>query len=314
LPTCAAALGFEVRLTGDGPVDLGISVTPHTAGAIAPAGLAAPALSSMKHDAVWGRLSALARAWLAPDSALGARVPFLFLEFDLEAPGGAVPCPSVFMAVDWQPHELSADGGQLAERGLTDLLNAASMLRSARLELNVVARVKRVFQALPRGAVLIHIGVMLAREGESLRLSTIVPLFNLGAFLSEIEQSPLAAAAVSAVERFGPWSGLDQPGSHVQLDFDPTGADPRLGIALCPPGQDGWPTLLAHLCREGLCRSAKAESLLQWQGQSVANIGGAALRTRRYLEHVKLVVSPARSHHAKAYFGLTPVTDRTGPS
>jgi hypothetical protein len=309
LPACALSVGYECRLSPVGAVDLGISVSPVDGGAQVLAGVTGdPRLArAAASDDRWRRLRHFARIWTEPGSNLLVRIPFIFLEFDAGGSENDLPIPSVFLGLDWPTAELGSEGAHRARSGLNAVLAAAETLRSEPIPAGTLARLRECFAALPVGGVLLHAGVMLSRPGQNLRLSAIVPRGGIVTYLEAVGRTACAAAVSSTIERYAPLTSFAHPGSHVQLDFDAGGADTRVGLTLCPPGQDLWPLLLALLCADGLCDRDKGRALLQWPGQSVERLEPdlPPCRLLRRIEHVKLVFAPELVG-AKAYFGATP--------
>lgn len=316
LPACASAVGFECRLTGGNAVDLGLGVSPAHGGAAVLAGRGGDhALArAVAADARWRRLRDFAGRWIDPGSRLAMRVPFLFLELDAGGPADAFPVPSVFLGLDWLTEELSAVGRARALRGLDDVLAAVTSLRRASLAPATRRAAHACFARLPRGGVLLHAGVMLARPGESLRLSVIVPRAACASYLGAIGRGDQRQAVAATLERYADVGGFAHPGSRVQLDFDAGGGDARLGVTLRPDDYRLWPALLRRLVDDGWCEAARASELLRWSGASVEQLDAAAppCRLVRRVEHVKLVCENGRLRGAKAYFGVTPLRPPAG--
>lgn len=309
LPACASSVGFECRLAGGDAVDLGLSVSPANHGAAVLAGRRGdPALArAAEADDRWRRLRELAGRWIAPGSPLVVRVPFLFLELDADGPAGALPVPSVFLGLDWLIGELSAAGHGDALRGLADVLAAAASLRSAPFAASTRQAAQACFARLPQGGVLLHAGVMVARPGEGLRLSVIVPRAACAAYLEAIGRGDQRPAVVATLERYAAVGGFAHPGSRVQLDFDADGGDARLGLTLRPDDYRMWPALLRLLIDDGWCQVERASELLRWSGASVELLDAAPrCLLVRTVEHVKLVCQDGQVLGAKAYFGATP--------
>jgi hypothetical protein len=309
MPECASSVGFECRLAGEQAVDLGFSVSRSQAGAAALGGrLADPLLEQAIADPCWRRLRDFAHDWSAAASPLATRVPFLFLEVDAGDHAAAIPVPSVFLGLDWLLSELAEADGAQSVLALDEVLAAASSLRSGRFDARTVDAARYCFSSLPPGGVLLHAGVMLARRGESLRLSVVVPRAQHGAYLSAIGRENCARALAAVIERYAACAGFEHPGSQVQLDFDPASADTRVGLTLRPTDYRAWPALLRGLVEDGLCEPIRAAGLLRWSGASLEQIdeGQPPCPVARTIEHVKLVCQEGRLAGAKAYFGATP--------
>lgn len=310
LPACATSVGFECRLAGAGTVDLGCNVSPGNDGAAVLAGRTGDdALTRLIADPRWPRLRDFARAWTEPGAALATRVPFLFLELDADASAETVPMPSVFLAADWTLAELADANPTSRRRGFDDLIAALGALRSAPFAADVLTAGAASFAALPDGSLLLHAGAMTGRAGEDLRLSALVRRRDVDAYAAAIGRGECRDAVASALARYGALGGFAGPEDHVQLDFDPTGADARLGVTLRPDDYRMWPLLLRLLVADGLCDDECAGGLLQWSGASLEAVleGAPPCQVRRTIEHVKLVCAGGRIAGAKAYFGATPI-------
>lgn len=310
LPACALSVGFECRLSTPGPVDLGASVSLGDGGAQVLAGrVVDPALAlAVAADASWRHLHEFAAEWTMPATPLVTRVPFLFLEFDADAPVDPVPVPAVFLGLDWPLEELSPSGSALAREGLRAVLDLSERLRGQPLDVDARRRAEQCVAMLPQGGVLLHAGVMLSRPGRRLRLSAVVPRARVTAYLRDIGRADGPSGVAAALERYAGLGGFPHPASHVQLDFEPEGVDERLGVTLRPARSDQWPDLLQLLVDDGLCEGPRRDGLLRWSGASVERLDSEVPRwvVLRAIEHVKLVCKAERTVAAKAYFGATP--------
>jgi hypothetical protein len=298
LPACAEAIGFECRLNGAGAIDLGLAI-PRLPGGTSLATISIDALGER-----WGPLRRFAEGWARADSPLAGRMPVLFLEFDGAADAvGALPLPSMFCGLDWPVDELI--GRQRAASRRAGRLLAATLegLRGARFDRVLQRAALRAVAALPRGGVLLHVGVMLGRPGAGLRFSVLVPRFRAEAYLQAIGRDDVARGAVDAIERYSARGGFPTSGSHVQLDFDPGGSDRRLGVTVRPVVDDGWAPLVLQLVDSGVCSPESGAALLRWRGSMLAPVvpDGVPVRLARRIEHVKLVCDSTGLTGAKAY-------------
>lgn len=311
LPPFTLSFGLECRLAGDGPVDFGASVSPSNGGAGVLAGRTRDEAlrRSVGGDARWKRLRDFALRWTRPRSPLPARIPFVFFEFDADAPRGPVPVPSVFLGLDWLLDELGANGAVRARRGLRQVMDAAEALRGRRFARDTKNLAARCFALLPARGLLLHAAVMTARPGNDLRFSVLVPRSHVGGYLAEIGRTESAPVVLNAIETHAAVGGFPTPGHHVQLDFDVGGRDRRIGLTLNPSRGALWPMLLRQLVESRLCERAKAEGLLRWGGKSLASLDAAKppVTVVRWPWHVKLTCTPDGLGGAKAYFGAMPV-------
>ncbi len=162
------------------------------------------------------------------------------------------------------------------------------------------ARLGRAFAALPEGGRVLHLGVMLGRPGESVRLSVLMPGSEAAPFLRRLD---LPAAAEIAEATHGKLSDLL---ALAQLDFDlgPGGSE-RIGFGLRPirPGPSAWPDLLDRLSGLVALSGPKCDALLRWPG-SQRTLG------QRDISHVKLACGAGSRFQLKAYLGVTPRPSR----
>lgn len=255
----------------------------------------------------WQAVAAFASAWLDPTSPLAAGVENVWLELDT----GGSPLPGVFLklreADDGQP---TPDVWQVAECALNLLLPHTNHDQT-----------RRYFEAADGLGVVTHIGVMLSRSTEVVRINLAVES---------------AAEAWDYVRAFG-WRGLPPPvaemfeqvfkyAEHPILTFDAGEVvAPRIGLE-CVPGHrfllgDGWERLFDWLLARGLGSAEQVAALRAWPGcsdptnspdwpvylmlRTLAQPAASLDVLIRQLNHIKLVFQPdAPSIAAKAYLGF----------
>ncbi len=308
VPCVARSFGFECRLgADDAAVDLGMAVTAEDGGREALGGFAGDPLlaRAVARDERWRRLSHLAARWRDPTSPLHHWVPFVGLEFDAASAHEAIPVPSVFVALDTPLADESA-----ARPSLAAAREAAALLRGG-LSPALEAKLVEGFDRLPPGAHVLHLGAMLGRDQEGLRLSVAIPGERVEAYLRSLGGDGAAGAAALVLE------ALPRRLSRAQVDFDFLPAvGPRIGFGVRPetPEPRAWAALVGELVALGCAHEAKARALLEWPGASPATRGGARdwISIRRQLSHVKLVSSAGLPLEAKAYFGATLVPSLFG--
>jgi hypothetical protein len=138
-------------------------------------------------EPIWQRIQAFAREWNTSTSAIAKDVFNIWLEFDIPKAfaDGQIPTPSFFMGVNDvyrcdSLEEQKKRRGWLVEESLPLLFGKS--LPSANQEM-----LYHCFQELPKGAHVFQIGLMLARQVETVRLCirNISPL-QIGSYLSAI--------------------------------------------------------------------------------------------------------------------------------
>jgi hypothetical protein len=302
VPHLTRQFGFECRLDPDDEVvDFGMAVSASDGGREALAGRTDdPRLGALTgQEACWRRLRDFALRWSDPDAPLHVWSPFLGLEFDAAAVSQTVPVPSVFVALDAPLDEAAGGRPQLAAA-----VEAADLLRGG-LSHALEAALESCFEGLPTGARVLHVGAMLGRAQEGLRVSAVLPAPELKGYLSGVGGEAALEAAQVAL------AALPHRFPTVQVDFDLLPAvSPRVGLGLRPARTEpaDWEALFAELVALGCASEAKANALVGWIGVGPARRTGAngGWETyRRDLSHVKLVCVPGRAPAAKAYFGVT---------
>jgi hypothetical protein len=310
--------GFECRL-GDAAstADFCCRVTRlHGGHAVLAERSAAHALPPVWYEhPVWARLGRFCEAWAEPASALHANVCHLWLEFDV-GPGTppAVPAPSVFVGAP--AASMGVDCGWMV-RSAIPLLSGTPLPPPAERTL------RACLEALPGGAWVRNLGLMLARPTDALRIEIKeLPFDALRAFLDRVGwpgPSGEAHAALSPTALLAP-----TPWMMVSLDVGPS-IGPRLGLeCFAPMGPEWsprWTRLLDYLVSAGLCVPAKRAALLTWCGWAHEPDGDAASPERLAplselvglpargvyvpgISHVKLSYQPGRPLEAKAYLAV----------
>lgn len=225
----------------------------------------------------------------------------VWLEFDVD--GGRGRDPSIFCGfVDARPE------------------TAAEALRPLGATPRALRTLERIHQALPAGARMFQVGLMLARPDRGLRaLVRHVDHDGVAALLRAMDWCGDAEAIAAAVES---WGGLTD-NVFLSLDLDDA-IGPRIGLELMfadgsAAGYDPrWDRLLSRFVVDGLCTDAERDALLSWPGHVTAPRAGARWPCHlsadtvltRLDNHVKVVLERGRVS-AKAYFGFQ--TTRPGP-
>lgn len=307
--------GFECRLgAGDLRVDLQQGVVP-TGGepAILSEFVSSAGESGSALHPAWARVRDFCSAWEEPSSDLARGVPELWLEYDPREVGARVELvPSVFALL--RPPERTAEAARsLAERALAVLLGAA-------VPSPLCAQLRRFTDACPEGTKISHVGVMLGREVQGLRIHvTPLPLRHFEAFLERVAWP----GDTSEVHRLA--TRMLEFGDYVALCFDVGElVYPRLGIECFFHQKHGihprMEPLLDWLVAEGMCTPEKREAMVRWPGylspaasrapwpdallvQSLVQPPERLGIFDRRFSHVKLSCLAGSPVEAKAYFG-----------
>jgi hypothetical protein len=300
---------LETRLAPAGcaaqPVDLSLQITTSAqAAALSGSGPVAGGA------AVWRRFLNL---WATrPDWR--ARVPSLWLEFDLDRQPRALRAPVVCAQL-----ATGVEAAWVAGSLLPAMRGAAPAAAQRRL-------LERCWREIPASCRPLYVFSLLSRRTRAVRVeitggSELPPLVS---FLERL-RAPAAAACVASLEPL--LAGADR--LHLSCDLGASLA-PRVGIEVSfrrqPRREPRWDRLLGRLVAAGLCSSAARDAALAWPGQDSlwtaperwpAARGAAAARCARMLSHVKLVCDRRRPTAAKLYLlvacrGLPAQPSRSG--
>ncbi|MCX8072486.1 MAG: hypothetical protein N3C12_08550 [Candidatus Binatia bacterium] len=254
--------------------------------------------------ACWRRLSAFILLWLQRDqTALRARVPFLFLEFDRGRNWEAQP--GVFLALDWPLAELEPALRQnaFAVPGFQFILRLLSLL-GRRATAEEASQLARVWQELPEGGVWAHAGVLTSRPAAGHRVSLLLPASAAPGYLQRVAPGANTAAIAALIERYARVTCFGSGAQRAQLDMDVAHTvSPRIGLTLLPPAAGDWLDLLAALVRDGLCHQRCAEAAQHWVHQPLGDDPDDVHVGRPYLSHLKVVVHGNHPLTAKLYLG-----------
>ena len=285
---------IETRLAPAGrrerPVDLSLQITTSAQAAA----LSTAAEKAAGSAAVWQRFL---HAW-ATRPEWRARVPSLWLEFDLDRPPAAAPVPIVCAQL-----AAGVEAAWVAGTLLPAMLGAPPAAAQRRL-------LERCWREVPAPGRPLYVFALLPRRTAAVRVEIAggLELPALAAFLRRL-QAPAAAARVAGLGTL--LAGADR--LHLSCDLGDTLA-PRVGVEVSFPRQPRrdprWERLFERLVAAGLCSPAARDAALAWPGQDSlwtaagrwpAARGAAAVRCVRALSHVKLVCDRRRPTTAKLY-------------
>ena len=314
-------LYLECRLrANDSRVDLALNVDRRGRDVLA--GRSAPPAAALG-DAVrahpaWARVGDLARRWADPASAIARAVESVWLEFDLDRHGGDdddVPVPGVF--VDFVETAIGGDdggdGGAAAEAGTRLAGEALAPLLGGPLPDAAARRLHSCFAALPSGAFVIYLGVMLSRPAAAAAVRLcVMGVEGRRALASFLRAAEWPGPADDVIELAAALAHADNGAgaAMVHLDVMPGGGvAPVLGLEFTftrRPQLDGRIAergLLDALVARRLCDPAKRDALAGWPGYHIGTLPHElwpSLVIRR-LNHVKVVCTPDGMVDAKAY-------------
>jgi len=308
--------GFECHL-GDALtyVDFGQSIARAEARFIAPPFLP-DAIAALP---AWQRVVAFGTHWADPVSRLGAAIPSLWLEFDLDGVEQPRLVPSLFFMLRRRGLE-PVEARDAIEEALRGLLAEPleTVLRVVRRCFEVAAS----FRSCGDVGKIHQAGVMLARPGNGVRLcvaalppALIVPYLQAVGWRGSVDE--LAALVDWLRDRVDRIDLLD-------LEIREGEVQPRIGLEVLVdrhrprnPRAAAW---LAELVARGTCAPAWRDTVLAWPGYTDLAPGPQTeLRlqqqlVKRRVSHFKLAHQPPRPLEAKAYLWFNQVEVELRPA
>lgn len=278
--------------------------------------------SELEGDAAWQRLGRFCRDLTEPSSWLHHALSTIWLEFDMNEEN-ATPAPSVFITLDEREVE------SITNESLADLIDfTATRLTGQATPKSTQSSLVASLDAMPAGVFVHHVGLMLSRRAEVLRL--VIRGFSpsaLEAYMEHIrwrgdgdrfheflDRLPhfmdQLVLSLDVGDRIFPTLGLEYfPGTHPDLE-------PR------------WSALFDFLVTEGWCQADKADALLGWPGHTTPAESDVPWPSHllfdsllapsdllsvlgRRLSHVKVVHAPTEPTLTKAYWGFGPLLLQT---
>ena len=250
------------------------------------------------------------REWTQPTSYLYPRVAQIHLEFDMDGQPSQVPIPCIFLDLNQETVREPQDIIAIAFR----LLNHS---HSSLLESNL----RYCAASLPDGARITHIGAMLSRSTQTVRLNVrgILPEQLLN-YLMQVGWTELTNTLTPLVLT------LSKLVDEIVLTFDVGETiHPRIGLECFIEEQTRpdprWQLFLDHLVARDLCTPAKQNALLAWPGfsrkadqpeQWPKNLAGSDLFLGskassvfwRAINLIKIVYQPGSPLEAKGYLAF----------
>ncbi len=295
--------GFECRLGENQPrVDFLVGI-PHGS-------LSIP--KTFKTHPVWQAIDKLYQIWSDPTSVLFSQVRDLGLEFDLDEPPSEISIPCVFFALN---RDAIKDAGRLQE--LASYWPMKPLFDQSDSPL-LASNVLRCLYALPEGAGIAHLGVMLSRPQKMVRVVVKgIPAQQIPDYLTQIGWTDTTNTLPNLI------TTLSEFVDYIVLDLN-IGETlyPQIGlecrIKKQPPQDSRWELFIDYLVAKDLCTLAKKKSLLSWvgmtqkadcpdlwpsnlqMGDSLAGSDALSLFYRT-IYHIKIVYRPDFPLSAKAY-------------
>ena len=259
---------------------------------------------------VWFFFQSFCQEWAEPTSFLHQGVAQIHLEFDMDEPSSSVPIPCIFLELNQENVQEAQGLIELARR----LLNRPT---SSLLESNL----RLCGDSLPDGARITHLGAMLSRSSQGVRLNVkgIDPA-HLWDYLVKIGWTDTTNTFPTLV------STLSKLVDETVLTFDVGETiHPRIGLECFlekqPQHEPRWQLFLDYLVERGLCAPAKRNGLLAWPGFSQKadnpelwpkslNWGDRFLGSKtlsvfwRTISLIKIVYQPDKPLEAKGYLAF----------
>jgi hypothetical protein len=269
---------------------------------------------------VWNRIRIFCTNWADPASTLYEQTHSIWLEFDVVEPPTQIPVPSIFFG----PKYIELDNSSPTKLGMAAnpyqwvVETALRILFGKPISSSFKRKLFDCFDLLPAGACIFHIGAMLARQVDTVRVCiTDIPADKLLDYLSRLGWT----GSISKLEAFV--SELSSWVDRVDLDLDVGDTIlPKIGLECYfnrqPQFEPKWQLFLGRLVEIGLCVPAKRDAILAYPGYSheranrelwPSNLLRASnlLWPRvssifiRKLNHIKIVYQPDIPVEAKAY-------------
>ena len=271
-------------------------------------------------NSVWSKIHDFCLDWANPTSPLYKNADNIWFEFDVDGEPPEIPIPSLFFGVKkLQPlhtkNQLQyEDSAHIYQWGT----NTALKLLDIKISLELQRKLFDCFSLLPPGAEVFHIGVMLSRESEALRLCVRgIPPEKIVDYLSIIGWTGSVQELNSLVY------DLSKFAEDIHIAFDVGNiVFPKIGFECCfgtqNPNDSQLRAFLDYLVASGMCLPVKRDAILNYPGycheksnpelwpsnliQMSSLLGESFLSSfARILNHIKVVYEPGNSLEAKAY-------------
>lgn len=296
LPPFSTA-GFECRLGANkSQVDFQVNLPCLT-----------PSLSEkfLSHSA-WQIFQEICHEWGEPKSFLHQIVRDIWLEFDIDEKHSKIPLPGIFLNLN----NNLRDSQKLVEIAFKLLKHQVSPI--------IESNIRLCFDSLPAKARISHLGVMLSRSTQAIRINVRETLpEQLLDYLVQIGWADPANILKTLI------SDISQFVDCLFLSFDVgETVQPKIGLECFflkqPKHEPRWQLFLGYLVGKGLCTPSKQNALFTWTGfcqkeshpelcPKNLTLGELLLCSRafsiftRNISHIKIVYQPGFFLEAKAY-------------
>jgi Rps23 Pro-64 3,4-dihydroxylase Tpa1-like proline 4-hydroxylase len=272
-------------------------------------------LAELFQQPIWAQIREFAACWHNTLSPLHQKVSNIWLEFDVDKPSTHSPIPSCFFGSNVIYADPLAD--PYPHTWITR--TAIRLLQGASLSPVLEQQVFRSVDALPLGAYVFQVGLMLARGAGQVRLC--IRGISTRQIIEYLDTLGWSGCGESLQNQL--WE-LSHYADRIDLDLDigETGIAPKIGLECYlnfqPKLQPKWSAFLQYLVTHGLCLPEKQEALLAYPGfvrekthrdqfpahlLNLSNFLGNHHEVvfMRGLHHIKVVYQADRAIEAKAY-------------
>lgn len=310
--------GFECRLgESNARADFLLCISAGELGQAMLAGGEAPDMfvPELFQQPIWAQIREFATCWHNTLSPLHQKVSNFWLEFDVHKLSSHPPIPSCFFGSNMIYADPFADPS--AHTWVTR--TAIRLLQGAPLSSALEQQTFRAVNALPLGAYVFQVGLMLARGAKQVRLC--IRGISTRQIIEYLETLGWSGCPVSLHNQL---QELSHYAERIDLDIDigETGIAPKIGLecylTFQPKLQPKWSEFLQYLVTHELCLPEKQEALLDYPGfvrekthrdQFPAHLlnlskflgNCSEVVFMRGLHHIKVVYQADRAIEAKAY-------------
>jgi hypothetical protein len=250
---------------------------------------------TLREHPVWKQVNAFACQWVDESSPIYQGVQDVWLEFDLVQGKPQLFLPSVF----WGPVRAYSNSGIEHSNGAVNITDQiVRLLTNHAPTAGFLSMFSRILDALPRGAGVQYIAVMLGRNPDKVRVCIErMPRKQLVDYLQHLGWKVPADELADVAE----WLSDD----FVTIPFDMDVDDviyPRIGIECKWEENDPrYLEFLDILVARGLCTAKKRDGIADYRGTSFTFANNEVLGLKRRFLHFKIVCHPGRPVEAKAY-------------
>lgn len=261
-------------------------------------------------ETAWSRIQQFCEVWSDRNSFLHNAITEIWLEFDLNESTHQLLIPSIFIGLNRDLKD--------SEQAFNITKYTIELLWGQPISDSLYSNLYRCFTICTAPTYISHVGVMLSRQIEALRInvSCLSPdkitsyLQTIGYPESTKEIEILVMQLCSCVD-------------NVRLCLDVgTAIYPKVGLECSFRQQHGlepsWFTLLDDLVARGLCTPEKRDGLLSWPGNinlisslhswsthiTTESFSQPLSIVERRLSHIKITYQPQHPLEAKAYLGF----------